>query len=93
MFIIIVDLQGGLRGLFRGARIDIVKVVTVMFAIVNKVPFTLLDLLGIAVNKNTWTLYVKVFHLFQNIVHNEGCLYVNVYKPTIHKITLGSLGD
>ena len=66
MRLFIAHIQGGFRGLFRAAKMDIVTVMGVLFAIVNKFPFYLMETMGLTLNKNTWTLYVKVINLSHN---------------------------
>ena len=52
--------KGGLRGFWRKGRIGITRMVAIVFAIVCGISLKFVkSILGIKLNKNTWTKYVK----------------------------------
>ena len=52
--------KGGLRGFWSKGRLGITRMVAVVFAIVNGLSLKVVrNILGIDLNKNTWTKYVK----------------------------------
>ena len=52
--------KGGLRGFWRNGRLGMVRMVAVIFAIVTGIAYKHLDKhLGVRLNKNTWTKYLK----------------------------------
>ena len=52
--------KGGLRGFWRGGRLGLVRMVAVVFSIITGLSYKHLGShLGVTMNKNTWTRYLK----------------------------------
>ena len=49
-----------MRGFFRTVKMSLVKVVAILIGIVQGLRAKDLDTIGIAINKNTWSLYLRV---------------------------------